>query len=121
MGACERCLGTNCYGAPCNFDCIDYGTFCETRVMGGAGALFDAVMKAKDPSYDHCEFLCQRVMRCNRAMEKAGIEVGDTLTHINKNFFSDQKSFADAVSCLPPGTELRVIKPDGTALEVTLK
>lgn len=71
---------------------------------------------------EHGEFLPVALIdKPSPAMLKAGIKAGDLLTHINDQ---NPRSVADwgvLLFCLPAGTELRVIKPDGTALEVTLK
>lgn len=117
-----KCVGTICGPAPINFEC-EYGDgWCQTIVMGGGGdSPFDVELKHKAPAtYDHAEFVCQRVRRLSKPMAAAGVMVGDTVTHVDGQFFNDVDSFAAAVLDLR-GKELRIIRRDGRAEFVTLK
>lgn len=121
MALCEKCIGATCYGAPCNMDCRHYGKWCETWVMGGGDLPFDGnLYMTKRDAYDFAEFLCQRVMTCNRRMHKAGVEVGDTVVRVNGQFADTVEEFAKLVLALPAGTELDLIKTDGSRKTVTL-
>lgn len=91
-------------------------------MAGGGGGAFnreEANMVGLS-KYDHAEFINFRVMVCSKAMEKAGIEVGSTVTHVDGIFINNQDDFAVAVNDLR-GKTLRLIAPDNSRREVTLK
>ncbi len=117
-GGCEECYGNTCVQAPCNFDCKHHGTWCETFVMGGAQQEYTPETKLVDG--DYAEFYIQRVMKNNKAMEAAGIKVGDTITHVNDIFAESARKFGELVIRLPKGTRLRVMKQNGEREEVRL-
>lgn len=122
MALCEKCVASNCYSAPCNLDCRHYGTWCETIVMAGGDAPFDKEFYLKAPAtYDHAEFSCQRVIRLSKRLADAGVRIGDTITHINKQFADTTEEFGKLVNDLPAGTELRLIRGTGVVKFVTLK
>lgn len=112
----SKCEGGTCVAASPQFECEYLGEGqCETYVMGGGdGGAF------KTKTLDHAEFLLQRVTVCSKAMKRAGIEIGDTITHVDGQFFNDVDSFAAAVLDLR-GKSLRFIRPDGSRAQVTLK
>lgn len=116
-----QCVNPHCAAASPNMECEYWDGGCQTWVMGGGGGgAFSAALMAKDGNYDHAEFLAQRVMRNNQAMAAAGIEAGDTVTHVDGLFFPTQKEFADAILDLR-GKTLRIIRPNNTIAEVKLK
>jgi hypothetical protein len=120
QGGCSQCIANNCYSAPCNLECRLVGPdSCETIVMGGgmAGAYSPEV---KAQGGDFAEFYLQRVVRNNAAMTAAGIEIGDTLTHVNNQWAESQLKFAELVLTLPKGTTFRGLKKDGSSFFVTL-
>lgn len=121
LSPCEKCVGTTCYSAPCNLDCRDYGSFCETIVMAGGDAPFSRRdYDTNREGYDRAEFICQRVVRLSRRLEVSGVEIGDTVTHVNRQFADTTEEFAKLVFDLPIGTELRLIR-NNQDLFITLK
>lgn len=118
-----QCVNPNCAAATPNLECEYFGPGqgCQTWVMGGGGAgAFNRADAERVDDYDHAEFLSQRVMLNSKAMAAAGVEVGSTITHIDGQFIDNQKEFAAAVLDLR-GKTLRIIRPDGSRAEITLK
>ena len=117
-GGCSQCLGNNCYSAPCNMDCLPVGSGCETRVAGGAQQEYTP--ETKKNGGDYAEFSMQRVLKLNMAMEKAGVEIGDTVTRVNDIYAGSDLEFAKLVLKLPKGTRLSLWTSKGEKREVTL-
>lgn len=112
MGDCQRCDGGgNCLGAPCNLQCKFVGeNSCETIVAGGGGDV---------PPEGYSKYIAERtamfsqgyrVERCTGLMTKAGIVVGDWVSHVNGKFPQSLDDFAELVKDLPKGTILKVWK-----------
>lgn len=81
---------------------------------GGDGGMFQT------KTLDHAEFLCQMVTVPSKAMTAAGVPVRAVITHVDGQFFLTTEAFAAAVLDLR-GKTLRIIRPDGSRAEITLK
>jgi len=117
-GGCSQCLAGNCYSAPCNMDCILLNPGCETRVMGGAQQEYTP--DTRKSGGDYAEFLMQRVLKNNEAMQAAGVELGDSVIRVNGVYAGSDLEFAKLVLRLPKGTVLLLWKSTGEKVEVTL-
>lgn len=114
---CSQCVNPNCASASCNMEC-EYGPdWCTTHVMGGGGGNFTQAMKQSD---DYADFVNFRVIKNCKSMDKAGVPLGSTVTHVNGVYLDNLNDFAAAVLDLR-GKKLRLIVQDGSAVEVTLK
>jgi hypothetical protein len=121
MGACEQCDGGgNCLSTTCNKECRHLGDVCETIFMGGInGREVEGMTKKQKAGL--ARFLpCFIIENCTELMLKAGIAIGDLVTHVNGKFPQDLRDFAALVESLPAGTVLKIWRQDGMREDVTL-
>lgn len=116
-GQCEQCIAANCYAGGCNLQCKHYGSWCETIVMGDYSP---ETIAANEVAF----FIVQRVEKLNSKLRAAGVQVGDTITHVNDQFAGENDAvklrFSDLVLTMPKGMRLRIIRADNSRAEVTL-
>jgi hypothetical protein len=116
-GQRSQCIANFCYSAAPNLECKQYDGWCETIVMGLTAGDYDPTKKSTYT--DLAQFFMQRVERNTDLMEKAGVEIGDTVERVNGIYAGSDLEFAKLVLRLPKGTVLLLWRK-GERVTVTL-
>lgn len=121
-GGHSQCIGSLCFTAPPNMDCILVGDGCETRIMGLAGESYDPEKRSEKT--DFAVFVVHKsgyeILKLNSLLESVGLNAGDSVTEVNGKSPSNQVEFAGWVIKMEKGMVLSGFKKDGQKFTVKL-